>query len=257
MESNRSILTEGMRDGWPIGVGYFAVSFALGITARNAGFAPLAGFIFSATTYASAGQYVGITLFTANATLIQIVAVTLITNARYLLMGLSLNQRIPGDAPIWHRLLIGTAITDEIFGITIAHRGKVHPLYPIGAFLIAMPLWASGTAMGIVMGNVLPSRAVSALSVALFGMFLAVIIPPARRDRKVALFIAISFAASYALTELPVVSGLSAGNRTIILTLAISAAAAFFCPVSKERMAALFTVPVADGDKEKGAHDAP
>ena len=230
LESGKSIFLRGMRDGIPIGLGYFAVAFSLGITARDCGFTWYQGFLASYTTYASAGQYIGFTLYAANATLIQLAIMTVITNLRYLLMGFALNQRTPAGTPLWKRALIGIGITDEIFGITIARPGNITPWYSLGALILAGPMWSAGTALGIIMGNLLPLRIVSALSVALFGMFLAVIIPPARKDKIVGVFVAISFAASFAATRIPALSALSAGNRTILLTVVISTIAALAFP---------------------------
>ena len=110
-------------------------------------------------------------------------------------------------------------MTDELFGITIARPGSLNPYYTYGAILLAAPAWAIGTALGIIAGNLLPLRAVSALSVALYGMFLAIIIPPARKSRVVAALVAISFALSFVCNYLPGISALSEGTRTILLTL--------------------------------------
>ena len=127
METNKKIFLHGMHDGIPIGIGYFAVAFSLGITARDCGFNAFQGFLSSITTYASAGQFIGYTLYAANATLLQLAIMTVITNARYLLMGFALNQRLPQGTPLYKRMLCGVAITDEIFGITIARPGYVNP----------------------------------------------------------------------------------------------------------------------------------
>lgn len=228
--SHRPALLEGFRDGIPIGLGYLAVSFSLGITARNAGMSPFQGFLMSILNNASAGQYAGLTVIAANASYLEIALVTLIANARYLLMSCALSQRFPTDLPFFHRLLIGYDVTDELFGITIARPGLIDPYYTYGAILIAAPCWASGTALGIVAGNMLPARIVSALSVALYGMFLAVIIPPARKDKVVAVLIPLCFIASFAAAHLPAVSKLSGGARTILLTVIISAGAALLFP---------------------------
>jgi predicted branched-subunit amino acid permease len=233
MESNKTVFLQGMHDGIPIGMGYIAVAFSLGITARDCGFGAFQGFLSGITTYASAGQFIAYTLYAANATLFQLVVVTLITNARYLLMGFALNQRLREGTPLWKRMLCGAAITDEIFGITIARPGYVNPFYSLGALAVAAPMWSCGISLGIVMGNLLPARLVSALSVALFGMFLAVIIPPSRKDKIVGACVAISFAASYAAATLPGIRDLPAGNRTILLTVVISAVAALLFPVKK------------------------
>ena len=228
------VMAEGMRDGIPIALGYFAVAFSLGITARDCGFSALQGFAASFTTYASAGQYIGFTLYGAGATLIQLIIMTIITNARYVLMGFALNQRLPEGSSMGKRLLAGLTITDEIFGITIARPGYVNPWYSFGAFVISMPMWSIGTALGITVGNILSAQLVSALSVALFGMFLAVIFPACRKDRFVFLVVIVSFAASYAIAHLPGLSALSTGNRTIMLTIVISAAAAIVRPARQK-----------------------
>lgn len=235
-EKGTSVLLKGMHDGIPIALGYFAVAFSLGITARDCGFSAVQGFVASLTTYASAGQYIGFTLYAANATLIQLIIMTVITNARYLLMGFALNQRLPESTTMRGRLLAGMTITDEIFGITIARPGYVDPLYSFGAFAIAVPCWSIGTALGITMGSILPLRAVSALSVALYGMFLAVIIPACRKDRVVMGFVIVSFAASFAAVHAPYISQISSGNRIILLTVVISAAAAILFPVSRDKL---------------------
>ena len=228
--TDKAGFAQGLRDGIPIAMGYFAVAFSLGITARDCGFSPLQGFVASITTYASAGEYIGFTLYAAQATIIQLIIMTIITNARYVLMGFALNQRLPSSTSTGRRLLTGLAITDEIFGITIAQQGQINPYYPFGAFVCAVPFWAIGTSLGIAMGTVLPARIVSALSVALFGMFLAVIIPAARKDKIVALVVAVSFGASYAAIHAPLISQLSSGNRTILLTVVISSLAAILFP---------------------------
>lgn len=230
-----------MRDGIPIGLGYFAVSFSLGIAARNAGLTALQGFIASFLNNASAGEYAGFTVIAANAGYVEMMLMTLITNARYLLMSCSLSQKFAPDTPMRHRLLVGFDVTDEIFGITIARPGILNPYYTYGAIVIAIPCWAGGTALGVIAGNLLPVRVVSALSVALFGMFLAIIIPPAKKNRIVAVFVAISFLASFFTARLPYTAHFSSGTRTIILTVLISAIAAALFPIS---------------EKEESAHDA-
>lgn len=228
---DRRIFLNGMRDGVPIALGYFAVSFSLGIAARNAGLTPLQGFFASLLNNASAGEYAAFTLIAANATLFQVALITLIANARYLLMSCALAQRFAPGTPFFHRLIIAYDVTDELFGITISRPGCLNPFYTYGAILLAAPAWAFGTAFGIMAGNTLPLRAVSALSVALYGMFLAIIIPPARKNKVVAVLIVISFALSFFGSYVPGISALSDGTRTILLTVLISAAAAILFPV--------------------------
>ncbi len=226
----------GTRDGIPIALGYFAVAFSLGIAARSIGMTPFQGFLASFLNMASAGEHAAFTSIGHHATYLEIALVTLVANARYLLMSCSLSQKFPERIPFYHRLLSGFGVTDELFGICIARPGWLNPFYLYGAFLISAVAWSSGTALGIMMGNLLPARAVSALGVALYGMFLAVIIPPARKSRVVAGLIVLSFLLSYLFGILPGLSSLSAGNRTIILTLLIAGGAAVLFPVNGEPM---------------------
>ena len=231
---NTKAFKEGMRDGIPIALGYLAVSFSLGITAKNAGLNALQGFIASFFTNASAGEYAAFTVIAADAPYFEMVVVTLVANARYLLMSCALSQKMPPELPWYHRLLIGFDVTDEIFGITINRPGEFNPCYTYGAMILATPCWATGTMLGIIAGNIMPTRLVSALSVALYGMFLAIIIPPCRKNKVVALVIIISFALSYLMYALPCMSEMSDGTKTIILTIIISSAAALLFPIKKE-----------------------
>ena len=221
---------DGMRDGVPIGLGYFAVAFSLGIAARSAGMSALQGLVASLLCNASAGEFALFTVIGAGGTYLEVALVTLIANARYLLMSFALSQRISPDMPDYHRYLFGGLVTDEFFGINIARPGYLEPVYYYGAITVATPLWAVGTALGILMGTILPLRVVSALSVALYGMFLAIIIPPARKELSVAICVLAGFGCSWLFGFLPALRDLSPGMRTIILTLGISAVIALIFP---------------------------
>ena len=234
METNRLCLRNGMKDGLPIALGYFAVSFTLGITARSAGFSALQALLASVTNNASAGEYAAFAIIAAGGTYFEVAVMTLIANARYLLMSCALSQKLPPDTPLRHRLLLAYDVTDEIFGISVARPGKLNPWYTYGAMLVAIPGWGLGTMLGVMMGNILPLRAVSALSVGLYGMFLAIVIPPARHSRVIAGLVAVSFLLSFAVSAWPLLSGISSGVKTIVLTAAISLAAAVLFPVKEE-----------------------
>ena len=231
-------LREGNRDGLPIALGYFAVSFTLGIAARRAGLTAAQGFLASLLCNASAGEYAGFTMISASAALWELAIMTLVVNARYLLMSTALSQKFAPGTPFIHRLFVGFDVTDELFGIAVARPGYLDPWYFYGAMLVAMPGWACGTFFGVLAGNVLPTRLVSALSVALYGMFLAVIVPPAKKDRVVAAILPLCFLASWGAAKLPGLSALSAGTRTILLTVVIAGAAALLFPVKEEKEAA-------------------
>lgn len=230
---NKKCFLQGMRNGIPIGLGYLAVSFSLGIAAKNAGLNAVQSFLTSLLCNASAGEYAGFTLIAADASYIEIAVMMLIVNARYLLMSCAMSQRMNPDAKLHHRLLMSFHVTDELFAIAIARPGYLNPYYSYGAALAAAPCWALGTALGTIAGNVLPLRLVSAFSVALYGMFLAVIIPPARKNKRIAGIIIVCFAASFATAYLPILSEISEGMRTILLTVIIAAAAAVLFPVSQ------------------------
>jgi len=159
----------------------------------------------------------------------------LVINLRYMLMSASLSQKLAPDTPLYHRLMVGYGVTDEIFGISINVPGRLDPFYTYGAVAIASPAWALGTCLGVVLGNVLPARIVVALSVALYGMFIAIIVPPARKDRVLALLVLASMAASWAFPLVPFLSGISGGMKIIILTVVISAIAAVLFPVHEDK----------------------
>ena len=226
-------LKDGFRDGIPIGLGYFAVAFSLGIAARRAGLGVFEGLLTSLLNNASAGEYAAFTLIAADAAYAEMALITLVTNARYLLMSVALSQRLSPKTGIVSRLLLGFGVTDEIFGISVSRDMPLDVRYPFGAMLIAVPCWAAGTALGIAAGQLLPTRIVSALGVALYGMFMAVFTPPARRDRTVRLVVLLGFALSAAMAYAPLVSAWSEGTRTILLTVLLAAGAAWLHPVDE------------------------
>ncbi len=232
--TNKMCFYKGLRNGMPICLGYLAVSFTLGIAAKNAGFTAFQAMLTSIGINASAGEFAGITLIAAGASYLEVAIMELVANARYLLMSCSLSQKLPAGTPLRHRLLLGFYVTDEIFGVSMAFPEKLNPFYTYGIISVAAPGWAIGTYLGVIMGNILPLSIVSALSVGLYGMFLAVIIPPARKDKILAILILISMVASYIFSKLPLVSGLSSGIRTILLTVIIAGAAAILFPVKEE-----------------------
>ena len=234
MKNKKKELLNGLRDGIPIGLGYLAVSFSLGIVAKGAGITAMEGFWASFFTAASAGEYAVFLLIGAGASYIEVALMTLVANARYLLMSCSMSQKFDQNEKIINRICIGAYITDELFGINIARKGKIEPAYSYGAILTAIPLWALGTALGVIAGNKLPPAIVSALGVALYGMFVAIIIPPAIKNKVISVLVLISFALSYAFSRIEWFSFVSDGTKIIILTVLISAAGAFFFPVKED-----------------------
>lgn len=230
---NIKLFKEGIRDGIPIALGYLAVSFTLGIAAKNAGLTVFQGFLAALLTNASAGGYAGFLLISSGGTYWEMAMVTLIANARYFLMSSALSQKISPDTPLYHRFIIGFDVTDELFGISIAQKGWLNPNYFYGAMLVALPAWSLGTAIGVAAGNILSLRLVSALSVALYGMFLFIIVPPAKKEPIIGILVLISFVASFLSSKLSFFSDISSGTKIIILTVVISGLAAVFFPVSQ------------------------
>ena len=233
MQDNRSWFTRGMRDGIPIALGYFAVSFSLGIAARSAGLTAFQAMLASFFNNASAGEFAAFTLIGSGAGYWEVALMTLIANARYLLMSCALSQKFSPETKLGSRMLVGFDVTDEIFGICISVPGHLNPCYAYGAMVLALPGWAIGTYLGVLLGNALPARLVSALSVALYGMFIAIVIPPARKNRVILGLVIVSMGLSALFALAPMFSGLSEGMRVIVLTVAISAGAALLFPVKE------------------------
>jgi len=220
-----------MRDGVPITLGYFAVSFALGITAGKAGFSALQAFVASLLNNASAGEYAAIALIASGSGFLEVALMELVANARYFLMACTMSQKFSPDTPFYHRLLIGFDLTDEIFAINVTRKGYIEPAYAYGAIVTVLPGWSVGTALGVIVGDVIPAFAVSALGVAIFGMFIAIIIPPAVKNRVIAVTVLASFALSTAVNKLPFFDFIPEGTKTIILTVVIALAAAIIRPI--------------------------
>ncbi len=224
----------GLKDGIPIGLGYFAVSFSIGITAKSIGMNAFQGFLLSLLNNASAGEVAGVSAISDGVTYFTAAIIILVTNARYILMSCAMSQKFSPDTPLIHRFLIGFDLTDELFGIAVAYPGYIKPSYMYGAFTVALPMWALGTMCGIVVGNILPEVVTTALSVAIYGMFLAVVIPPCRKNKAVTAVVLSSFVISGLSKVIPVISDMTESVRVIVLTLVISVAAALLFPVKDE-----------------------
>ena len=223
-----------MRAGIPISIGYFAVAIALGISAKRAGLSVLEASVTSLLINASAGEYAGFALIAAGATVMEIMLMEAIANARYLLMSTALSQRLEPGTGIFKRLLLGFTVTDEIFGVSIGLDGFVSPYFTYGAFVVATAGWTSGTLFGALLGEILPASIVLALGVGLFGMFISIFIPEAKKNKVVAALVLISFAVSFAFAKLPYVSQIPEGIRVIIITVVLSVGAALLFPIKQK-----------------------
>ena len=225
---------KGLKDGIPIGLGYFAVSFAFGMMAVSGGLSTWQAVLISLTNLTSAGQFAGLEIIFAVGSYWEMALTQLVINLRYCLMSFSLSQKLRRDVPWAHRYLVAFGITDEIFGVSASQPGKVHPFYNYGAMCVAIPGWTLGTLVGAISGNLLPDFMVSALSVAIYGMFLAVIIPPAKKNRAVLAVVAAAMVISTLFAVVPVLKKVSSGFVIIITTILVAGTAAYFCPVQEE-----------------------
>ena len=231
---NKEAFKKGFQDGVPIALGYAAVSFALGIAARNSGLSWIEATVMSLLNNTSAGEFAALELIRTGAPYAELAITQLVINLRYLLMSCALSQKMDEKTSVFHRLLVGFDVTDEIFGISIAYPGKLNPFYSYGAIIISIPCWAAGTCLGVLLGNILPASVVSALSVALYGMFLAIVIPPARESKVLAGVVIVSMASSILFDWIPLPSWMSGGMKIIVLTVVISLLAAMLFPVKED-----------------------
>lgn len=228
------IYRRGVRDGMPVFFGYLAVSFSFGILAKSLNISSVAAVVMSAANFTSAGQFAAVSSISAGVGYIELALMQFIINLRYFLMSSALSQKISDKPPFFHRFFMAFGNTDEVFALAVSYKGELTPAYFYGLMTSALPGWVAGTALGVISGNFLPARVLSALGIALYAMFIAIIIPPARKSKIVAGIVAGSMTASFLFSKLPVLKNISSGFRIIILTVLISAAAAALFPVETE-----------------------
>ena len=233
--SNFKAFKKGLKNGIPIFLGYLAVSFTFGIQARSMGIASWQAVLISATNLTSAGQFAAIGVIASGAGYIEMALTQLIINLRYCLMSSSLSQRFDIGMKPYHRFLIAYGVTDEIFGVSSAYeKENVPPAYCYGLIAAAWPGWVLGTALGVVSGDILPASVLSALGVALYGMFIAIIVPPTKNNKVLLGIVFVSMLLSLMFAITPILKEISSGFRVIILTLVIAGAAAYFFPIKDE-----------------------
>ena len=225
---------KGLRDGIPIGLGYFAVSFAFGMMAVSGGLKVWEATLISLTNLTSAGQFAGLEIIIAGGTYLEMALTQLVINLRYLLMSFSMSQKLDRNEPFFYRYIVAFGITDEIFGVSASQPGKISAFYSFGAMAVAIPGWTLGTFAGAVFGSLMPDYMLSALSVAIYGMFLAVIIPPAKHDKRVLITVICAMLLSALFYTAPVLKNISSGFSIIIITLVVAGAAAVIAPIEEE-----------------------
>lgn len=224
----------GLKAGIPIGLAYFAVAFTFGMMAVQGGLSVADSVVISLTNLTSAGQFAALDVIIAHGSLLELALNQFIINLRYCLMSFTISQKLDKRYPFFHRFFVAFGITDEIFAVTAALPKKSSPFFSYGAMAVAIPGWTLGTLVGALAGQLLPAIVISALSIAIYGMFLGIIIPPAKKNITLVWVIAASMMLASVFKYVPGINKLSSGFVIIIITVVVSAAAAFLKPIKED-----------------------
>lgn len=225
---------KGLKDGLPICIGYFSVSFAFGIFSVENGLSVLQAVIISLTNLTSAGQLAAVPIITGGGTLIELAISQLVINSRYSLMSVSLGQKFSKKVKFLDRLFISYGNTDEIFAVAVSNPTEVGPKYMYGLILLPVLGWTGGTLIGAIAGNILPAIVTAALGVAIYGMFIAIVVPVAKKEKATALCVLFSIALSCAFKYIPALSGVPSGFTVIICAVISSVIFAIVAPIETE-----------------------
>ena len=222
---------DGIKDGLPICLGYFPVSMAFGLTASLSGMPVWATILISMTNLTSAGQFAGTNQILAHGSMIELAFSMFIINIRYFLMSLSVSQKSDQKMNIFKRLAVSFGITDEIFAVSVRRKSTLTATYMAGLILISYIGWVGGTVTGAIATSVMPQVLSEAMGIALYGMFIAIVIPPAKKQRNITWTVIFAIILSFAFKYLPLLSKISSGWATIIITVAVSALSATLFPI--------------------------
>jgi predicted branched-subunit amino acid permease len=225
---------QGIKDGSAIGIGYFSVSFTFGLAAVSSGLRWWEALLTSMMNLTSAGQFAGLTVMTAEGTYIEMAVSQFIINLRYALMSISLSQKVDRRFGAGKKMILGFANTDEIFAVAMSRRGEVSSRYFLG--LAALPYlgWTLGTLAGAVLGNILPQSVSDALGLAIYGMFIAIVVPEMKKDRNIMKMVILTVLLSCCIYYIPVFRHISQGFAIIICAVAASAVGAVCFPIETE-----------------------
>jgi len=221
----------GLKKGLPIGLGYLSVSFGFGITAFRMGIPAIGAILISLLNLTSAGQVAGLTIITAGGTVVEMITAQLIINLRYALMSTSLSQKLDKTIRLFDRFIIAFVNTDEVFAVASGKKENVSRNYMYGLILMPYLGWSIGTLIGSLAGNILPSGVVSALGIAIYGMFVAIVVPEMKENSKTALAVIFSIVLSCVFEFLPSLNKVPDGFTVIICAVTASLLFAFLCPV--------------------------
>ena len=235
MENNK--FTKGVTDGLPICFGYLAVSFAFGISAVQGGLSWLEALLISAFNLTSAGQLAGVGVIIGSGSLIEMAVTQLVINSRYSLMSVSLSQKLSDKVSLLDRFLIAFGNTDEIFAVSVSNKGFVGKRYMYGLILTPYLGWSLGTLLGAVLGNVLPQIVISSLGLAIYGMFIAIVVPVVKKEKATLLCVLGAILLSCLFRYLPLLSVIPSGFVIIICAVIPSLIFAFAAPIEIEEVA--------------------
>ena len=224
----------GVRTGLPVGLGYFSVSFGFGAMAVSKGLSVGAATLISASNLTSAGQFAGLGVIVDNSGLWLMILTQLIINSRYALMSLALSQRMGQEIGLIPRLCVAFINTDEVFALAMARQEKLTVPFLCGLGLLPILGWVSGTLFGALAGSILPRSIRTALGVMLYGMFIAIVIPPAKKERPIAIAALLALVLSSLFAWVPALGKVPAGTPIVICTVAAAAICAWLFPVKEE-----------------------
>lgn len=231
---NQKQFTYGFRKGLPIAFGYIPVSFTFGLMATRGGLPVWLTIFISLSNLTSAGQFAGTELILTGAGLFEITLTTFIINIRYMLMSFSLSQKIESKINIKQRLIFGFGITDETFTMASLEQGKLSYAFMLGLITGPIAGWTLGTAMGALVSEALPLSISNAMGIALYAMFIAIIVPPSKKSKPILFIVLLSVLITILLKYIPVFSFISGGFRIIIATILSACAGAIFFPDKEE-----------------------
>ena len=224
---------DGCRDAVPICLGYIAVSFAFGIEASKIGMSTFQAAVTSLLNVTSAGQFSALEIIARNGSFVELAILQLIINLRYMLMSCALSQKLDPKVSTLHRMGISYGVTDEIFGLSVLKKGTLYPMYSYGLIVTSVFGWVLGTTMGAFSGQLMPARLISCLGLAIYGMFIAIIIPDTRTSKAVMAVILAAMGMSLIFNKVAVIAdNISSGFRIIIITIVVAATAALMSPVT-------------------------
>jgi len=226
-------MKKGLRDGIPICLGYFSVAFAFGIFCVNSGLSPLQATLISMTNVTSAGQLAAVPIITGGGAFVELALAQLVINLRYALMSISISQKLDNTMTTPHRLLVSFMNTDEIFAVASGHGSSVGISYMYGLILTPFIGWSLGTLVGAVAGNILPGSVSEALGIAIYGMFIAIIIPVAKKNRVVMGVVLVSVLLSCLFAFVPLLNQVSSGFVIIICAVVSASVFAVVSPVEE------------------------